>query len=136
MISKRETKLFERLARLAKDFKPCFQTGRAFHVAFAISKGHIVAVGFNNYVKTTPDTKLYTKVGSKDYIAGIHAESSVIRKLRNARIDTSKIKLLIVRISNKSKLCLSKPCANCAYKLGLNQFKEVWYSTDSGFEKL
>ncbi|HNC59542.1 MAG TPA: hypothetical protein PLP33_29210 [Leptospiraceae bacterium] len=136
MISKRNEKLFERLVRLAQQSRPHLQTGRVFHMAFAIDKGHIVSLGYNSYEKTSPDTLNYEKENSTNYFPKIHAESDLIRKLKKLKVNYSKIKILVVCIKNNNKAHLSKPCLNCAYNLGLQRFKEVWYSTETGFEKL
>lgn len=137
MQSANQQKLFKRLGRIVKQSKSALQTGRVFHMAFAIQKSCIIAVGYNQYDKTSPSTAHYTKENSADYTAGIHAESDLIGKLKRLEIDPSKVKILVIRADNRNKLVLSKPCSNCAHQLGLHQYKQVWYSvSNEDFELL
>ena len=81
------------------------------------------------------------KMGDTDGITpGIHAEYDAIRKLpklkRNKRPKI--INILVIRISVKNRLQLSKPCANCIQmmnifpeKLGY-KIKHVYYSDNNG----
>lgn len=72
--------------------------------------------------------------------AGIHAEHDSIRKLlplkRKKRLEN--INLLVIRLSGKNKLQLSKPCINCINmmktlppKLGY-KIKDIYYSNENG----
>ena len=132
----KQQKLFSRLSRLAVQSKPALQTGRSFHVAFGIHQGHVIALGYNNYFKTSPSTLSYTKDSGK-YFPKTHAESDLIRKLRKCDVPSGKVTILVVRIGSGNKMALSKPCANCAHRLGLNQYKDVWFSSgEVTFEKL
>lgn len=135
MISETQIKHFQRLCTLAKQLKPKYQTGRTFHVAFAIKKGHLVGIGINDMLKTSPQTSAYTKEDSTNYLPKTHAESDLVKKLNKS--NTAKIKIFVVRVNNKGRIALSKPCPNCAHLLGLKSFKEVWYSVNENtFEKL
>ena len=132
----KQQKLFARLSRLAVQSKPVLQTGRVFHAAFGIYQGHIVAVGYNNYLKTSPSTQGYTKDAGM-YFPKTHAESDLVRKLRKCGVSPAKVTILVVNVRGGNKLGLSKPCSNCAHRLGLEQYKDVWFSTRTGaFEKL
>jgi hypothetical protein len=81
------------------------------------------------------------KMGDSDgIIPGIHAEYDAIRKLvplqRNKRLKV--INILVIQMSIKNKLQLSKPCANCIQmmkifpeKLGY-KVKHIYYSDNNG----
>lgn len=71
---------------------------------------------------------------------GIHAEYDAIRKLvpLNPNKKLQNINIIVVRMSGKNKLQLSKPCANCIQsmktlpaKLGY-RIQHVYYSNDDG----
>ena len=81
------------------------------------------------------------KMGDTDGLTpGIHAEYDAIRKLpklkRNKRLKL--INILVIRLSVKNRLQLSKPCANCIQmmklfpeKLGY-KIKHIYYSDNNG----
>ena len=71
---------------------------------------------------------------------GVHAEYDAIRKLLPLKTNKKlkNINILVIRISGKNKLQLSKPCANCIQsmktlpaKLGY-RIQNVYYSNEDG----
>ena len=93
-----------------------------------LKKARILTYGFN-------------KMGdSKGLYPGMHAEHDAIRKLlplnRNKRL--TNINLLVIRVSGKNKLQISKPCNNCInimktlpLKLGY-KIQNIYYSDNIG----
>lgn len=71
----------------------------------------------------------------------IHAELDAFRK-RPRDIDLSKCTMINIRLSrssiryNKPILRMSKPCIYCDSWVRSCNFKDVFYSTDNGFETL
>ena len=128
---------FHNLVDLARRLKENYQTGRAFHVAFAIKGGKVIEIGINSYQKNNCISSTYKSRfdNNKVYRAGIHAEMDVTGKLKF--YDTKRITIVVIRIDNNGNLANSKPCPNCAYQLGLLNYKNVYFSNSEGqFEKL
>ena len=93
----------------------------------SLTKARILSYGVNQ----TGDTN--------GYHPGIHAEYDAIRKLLplKRKKKLTNVNLLVIRISGKNKLQLSKPCVICIEtmktlpkKLGYN-IKHIYYSTDN-----
>lgn len=124
---------FKHLAEHARIIKSACQTGKSFHVAFSLRGGKVTNVGINNYKKTNAICQKYkpTKThDTKNYKPCIHAEINLMGKLRF--VDVSKTTIVVVRINNNNELSNSMPCPNCAYQLGLRNFKQIYYSTNEG----
>jgi hypothetical protein len=93
-----------------------------------MTKANIISYGVN-------------KMGDTNGIVpGIHAEHDAIRKLPKLRRNKrqQQISILVIRVSVKNRLLLSKPCCNCinimktipekkGYKI-----KNIYYSDDNG----
>jgi tRNA(Arg) A34 adenosine deaminase TadA len=93
------------------------------HAALCLnSKGHVVSVGTNSR-KTHPQQAEYAKRLGKEQKVNLHAEIDV---------DT----VIVCRLNKNTDLRLSKPCPVCKLALDEAGVKEVWFSTDKGFEKL
>ncbi len=124
----------DRLIKIAKDLKPLHQSGSHFVISFAVKHGRILRIGINNYKKTDTINKDYLKADG--HIAPFrHSESDLIKKMRFT--EKERITVYVIRISNSGNVSLAKPCCHCAYLLGKEQFKAVYYSNNEGkFERL
>ena len=101
------------------------------HAALCInSRGHIVASATNSR-KTHPQQAEYAKRTGREQKVSLHAE---IAALIRAREDVEIV--IVCRLNKRSELRLSKPCPVCRLALEEAGVKEVWFSTDKGFEKL
>jgi len=101
------------------------------HAALCLnSKGHVVSVGTNSR-KTHPQQAEYAKRLGKKQKANLHAEIAALVKARED-VDT----VIVCRLNKNTELRLSKPCPVCKLALDEAGVREVWFSTDKGFEKL
>ena len=105
---------------------------------------HICYIFYKGTKKLTKLTLLsygINTMGDPDGLKpGIHAEHDAIRKLcpLKKKKKLENIDILVIRLSKKNKLHLSKPCNNCIYtmktlpnKLGYN-IKNIFYSDENG----
>jgi len=128
---------FDRLVEISRALKDEKQTGRAFHVTFALRKNRIIALGCNDYTKTHPLTINYQNRfnNSFKYISGIHSESRIISRLKMD--DLSDFTFVNIRIMNDGNLGMSAPCVNCHQLLLTYNANKLFYSnTLGGFSKL
>jgi len=104
------------------------------HFSFILQKNRIIGVGKNHLFKTHPKGQKY---GYR--YSAIHSELDAFLDLPR-EIDYRRLKLVNVRLSSKSLrekrpiLRMSKPCAHCSIWIKKIGFKEIWYSTDDGWE--
>lgn len=104
------------------------------HASFIVHKNRIISVGVNS-------NKSHPLARSKGYpLEGIHAELSALIGA-SSNFNLAKCKLVNVRLSgiswrkNEPVLRMSKPCKYC-HPWVTNIFKEVYYTTDDGWERL
>lgn len=109
MSSKIEQLLKAAIAQANKSDSPNFKVGAA-----AYRRGRIVAVGHNEYTKTSPHT---TNRSRK-----IHAEFAL------SKLDLAGATVMVVRVTQGGKLRMARPCADC--QKHLFAAKEIYY-TDS-----
>lgn len=131
------TKRFARLIEISKALKPLKQSGKSFHVSFALRGNKIIAAGTNSYNKSNPVCHNYkrTKYSGKNktYNAGIHSEAYICGKLKH--LDSwNNLTLVNIRIDNNLNLSNSCICVNCAAMLQRNdkKFKKIFFSTNHG----
>lgn len=128
---------FTRFVDIAKALKLTNQTGRCFHCAFAVKQKKIVCIGINRYNKTNRISATFKpkKVSNcVNFVSGIHAEIDLLGKMK--RVESfSQYQLVSLRINNENELDNACPCPSCAFNLGQVDFKRIWYSTKSGFER-
>jgi tRNA(Arg) A34 adenosine deaminase TadA len=67
----------------------------------------------------------------KEQKVNLHAEIAALVKARED-VDT----VIVCRLNKNTDLRLSKPCPVCKLALDEAGVREVWFSTDKGFEKL
>lgn len=129
---------FKRLVEVAKALKLTEQTGRCFHSAFLIKQGKVIGIGINRYGKTNRISATYTPTkitNIKNFVPSIHAEVDLLGKIKRIK-DYSKHNVVVIRIDNQDKLSNSKPCICCHSVLEQYNIKNIYYSTQNGFEKL
>jgi len=101
------------------------------HAAICLdNKGRIVSWATNSR-KTHPLQAEYARRTGKEQKVSLHAE---IAALIRARDDIETV--VVARINKRGDLRNSRPCPICRLALEEAGVKEVWFSTDKGFEKL
>lgn len=100
-------------------------------------KGVVLAVGFNDYFKSSPYQKsLSLRAGLSEMRTAVHAEVlCLIRASRNhpsKRVHT----LLIERYDSEGKPRLAKPCASCELAIRDSKVQIVLYTSESGIQTL
>lgn len=101
------------------------------HAAICLdSKGRIVSYATNSR-KTHPLQAEYARRTGKEQKVSLHAE---IAALIRARDDIETV--VVARINKRGELRNSRPCPICRLALEEAEVKEIWFSTDKGFEKL
>lgn len=103
----------------------------------AAYKGTILAKGCNSD-KTHPVQKQYNVLRYKDignnYLPEkIHAETDVIRRIKDLDIDKSKVHLYIYREFKNGNLAPSRCCPSCIAMLRASGIKHIHYTTQDGF---
>lgn len=132
-------RLFNRCVEISKALKPAKATGRAFHTTFAIKKGKIVCIGWNDYNKMHRSHKFGVYNNHKnlpnEYKASIHSEIACLIRLGEENL--SDFDIVNIRIDNNNNIAHSKPCPNCQKVLSDVLPKNVYYSNGNAkFEKL
>jgi len=101
------------------------------HAAICLdSRGHIVSHATNSR-KTHPLQAEYAKRTGKEQKVSLHAE---IAALIRARDDIETV--VVARINKRGELRNSRPCPICRLALEEAAVREIWFSTDKGFERL
>ena len=100
-------------------------------------KGVVLAVGFNDYFKSSPYQKsLSLRAGLSEMRTQVHAEVlCLVRAKRlhpNKRVHT----LLIERYDSEGKPRLAKPCASCELAIRDSRVQIVLYTSESGIQTL
>lgn len=108
--------------------------GRFKIASGVIFKNKLVAIGVNSY-KSHP---LMSKFGKNPQAIFLHAEVDAIKNaLRVITLrDLEKSELLVVRIKLDGTLGNSKPCSGCMRAIEHFNLRTVYYSTETGMEKL
>lgn len=106
--------------------------GNFLHFSFVMQGTRVHAIGFNDVDKS--GVRLYGKFWEYP-LKGLHSETSAISKLDDLNI-CRKATLVNVRLNKKGQLRNSKPCEICQAVLNFVGLKKIYYSTESGFERL
>ena len=103
--------------------------GRTFNVTFAVFKGKVLSIGWNDMSKRVEYVKRFrTNVkhyGEPSYHLSLHGEISCLLKLGYE--DCSDIDFFSIRIDRNGHCCNSQPCKNCERILQMVGFKHVYY---------
>ena len=102
--------------------------GRTFHLSAILNKSRVISIGINNYLKSHPRNKEF---GYAPH-ARLHAEMAAC--LRLGFTDCSGLSIVNLRIDRNGNLCNSKFCLGCSNLIKFLNFKDAYYSTESGFE--
>jgi len=86
------------------------------HGAVLLHRSKILATGFNNYI--------------------LHAERDVFSNLKKTMAKRCGYTVFVVRVNRSGELRNSKPCQSCMSYLKFQNVHNVYYSTDSGIEKM
>ena len=127
---------FESLVNVAMGMLPKIEGSHAKHFSFILVNSKILAVGINHPFKTHP---IAMKCGYR--FDSIHSELAAVTQLRH-KINFQKCRLVNIRLSSSSLkygkpiLRMSRPCILCIKWILLMNFKQIYYSTNEGFEKL
>lgn len=107
--------------------------------AFLYDKNKLLSIGINDmtgeHAKVIKLAKRF-KVGHFQKFPNLHAEIDAISKILGKRHLTGREKLVIIRLRRDGSTGLAKPCQDCQQILEALNFKDVWYSTSTGWEKL
>lgn len=121
-----------RIIEIAKCLKPEKQSGQHYVVAGAMLGSRLVGLGFNDYTREHPRHKFGeykpTRGDSKNYKPSLHAEISLIKKLKH---DPQDLTFYVVRIDNNNQIALARPCLNCERSFNKIGFRRIIYSIDS-----
>jgi deoxycytidylate deaminase len=124
---------FDSLIKRTINLKESLQTGRKFHVAWAVIGGSKPIAFFpNDYTKCNKESYFYKGLSintfnrNKGYFPTLHAENGLLAKMKYLD-DVSNISIISIRINNRGELATSKPCENCSYLLGRRRFKNVFF---------
>lgn len=107
--------------------------------AVAIYRGNVLAIGYNSK-KTSPIQKKYNKARIKFDVEAsyatnsLHAEIACLTKIKYLDIDFSKVYLFIYREHKNGQKALAKPCPACTKYIKDMGIKDVYYTTESGWE--
>ena len=98
----------ERYARLIT------HKGKQRHVAVALLKGKVLAIGFNNYNKTHPRQRDLARIAGQPKREYLHAEIACLLRCRAVPDE-----LVVVRVNRKGELRPSNPCPVCRAAINL-----------------
>lgn len=128
----------KRVIEIARALKPSSYQYRCFHVTVAFHGARMLAINTNKPGKThTINLRLPYRTKQGDSISdqiGIHSEVAAI--LNMGLDDCSHINFYNVRIDRNDEINLSKPCGGCQFLLDQVGYKNIFYSTPDGFERL
>lgn len=125
-------KKLERCIEIARAMKPKIESGgKNWHATFAFKKNKLLGIGYNSYKHENLHYRfgkyLPTRGETKNYVAGRHSESVLLKKLRSP---TQDLVFVNVRIGADGKVLMSRPCSNCLRVMGESGYKKIIYTTD------
>jgi len=95
-------------------------------------RGDVISIGVNNYDKSHPTQYHFAnKCNMPDRIY-LHAEVCAIIKAKTKDIHT----IIVSHVNIAGKLLNAKPCVICRMAIAQAGIKNVYYSTESGYEEL
>ena len=104
----------------------------------AVYHGTILVKGWNSDKTQTDQARVnYLRFnedhGQHYYPHKIHAEQSVLSRIKFLDIDFSKVTLFIYREYKSGKFALARPCKSCEKAIRDLGIKTVVYTTDGGY---
>lgn len=97
------------------------------HFSFIVRKNVIESIGFNYVKKTHP---MAVKFGYEYPL--IHSEMDAILKFNGHLDDLRKCTIINVRLNKFGKIMMSKPCKFCSKLITSFNFRNIYFTTDSG----
>lgn len=123
--------MFDKLIEMAYELKDLPQ-GNFRHFTFIVRKNKVLSMGWNKGFKTHPSAK---KLGYK--FSGIHSELDAFQNLTyQYKQLIHKCNIVNIRINNFGQIRLSKPCRHCEPWLKALNARNIYYSTNEGFNLL
>jgi len=105
----------------------------------AVIGNKVVATGFSQQ-RTHPMQDYYNRFrdfrGQKNISAKLHAETSMLASAQHMNIDWTRVDVYIYRLCRSREHGLSLPCPACYELLRRAGVRNVFFSTDTGFECL
>lgn len=90
------------------------------------NKTHPLQQRYNIYRYKNPNTNHY-------YPCKVHAEMSVLAKIRNLDINFSEVEIYVYRELKSGKRAKARPCAACMRALKDLGLRKIFYTTDDGY---
>lgn len=103
-----------------------------------VYKNSVISVGYNKNSKTHPLQKKYNNYRGFDTNASkcnnsLHAECAALSKIKYYDIDWKKVNVFVYRIRKDGTKGMAKPCQACEELIKDMGIKNVYYSTDIGW---
>ena len=114
--------LFEQLKPQARKYL-AFQRSRYKLVAFAVTKGRVISVGINDYIKTHPKQKLFAVLTGQPAKQYLHAEIAAIVKAKKPIEE-----LYVYRMNRAGDFQNARPCPICQKAIQYSGIREVHHS--------
>lgn len=133
-------KLGQRLIEIAKALKTSKNTGKRFHVSFALLKNNIMGIGWNDYTKSHSVKRFGAYKNHKgypnEYVPSRHSETHLVIRLGEECLKDYEI--VNVRINDHGSPVMAAPCKNCLESVLIPyQAKRIFYTNSIGeFEEL
>lgn len=109
-----------------------------FHFAFGFKKNKLLAIGQNNPEQMNAKVvKLAKKFNVDEYeeFPYLHAETDLISRLWGKYYINNNLKIVILRLNKHGQLRNSCPCYKCCKIMKALDIKDIWWSTNDGFNK-
>lgn len=111
--------------------------GKARIGCVAVYKKAILAKGFNTDKTHTEQARFnkwrYKNVGNRYLPEKLHAETSVLNRIRYLDIDFSKVHLYIYRETRDGNRAMCRCCPSCFAALRELGIKHIHYTSEQGF---
>lgn len=121
-------KTFNKLVSLSRDMIHLPQN-RSKHFSFILYKKNIISFGWNKVFKTHPLSKKYGY-----WNEAIHSELDAINNFPYHHSQLSNYTLVNIRLYLDGKIALSKPCKTCSKLIKAFNIRNVYFSTQEGFQ--
>ena len=108
----------------------------------AVYRGTVLAKGWNSDKTHTAQAKYnryrFKDCGNKYLPSKLHAEITVLQKIKYLDIDFSRLHLYIYREWKDGTIAIARPCEACMAAIRAMGIRHIHYTTDCGFayEKL
>lgn len=126
------------LFKIAREVSKCADyNGNAKLGCVAVYKGAVLAKGFNSdkthTVQEIYNRERYKNCGNRYLPSRVHAEISVLSKIKYLDIDFSRLHIYIFRELKNGQLAMARPCQSCFSALKAMGVKHIHYTTEMGY---